>query len=137
MAGLLLFVALVAWFALCVYVCLLPDWDEATGLHLQILGRCHMAKIGDQFTARIAPKNVAGAEAPVFEPAWSVDGTAYTVAPAPDGYSAILTAVEAGPGVVRVSAKSISGNVLNDMAVLQDVAPPVDEEAVTLGLTVA
>ncbi len=109
--------------------------DEAVALHLTIEG-C-MAKIGDSITARIAPTNLAGAAAPVFDVQWDDPGDAYDVSVSPDGLTATVVAKAAGSGVAVVSAKTKSGTNLVDSKPLPDVdAAPVDEEAVALNLTV-
>jgi hypothetical protein len=98
-----------------------------------------MAKIGESFTARIAPTNVAGAPAPVFSVEWFEDGDAFNVSPSPDGLSAVFTAVAASVGnVANVRATTKGGATLSASVALPDVeAPPVDEEAVALNLTLA
>lgn len=98
-----------------------------------------MAKIGDSFTATIHPTNAAGAPAPVFNVVWSEVGDSYDISVAPDGLTAILTAKASGnANAVEVSATTKSGATLTATVNLADVeAPPVDEEAVALNLSVA
>lgn len=110
---------------------------EASRLNLTIDGGC-MAKIGDSFVARIAPTNVAGQPAPVFNAVYIEEGDSYTVSPAPDGLSAVLTAVSSGAGnLVRVDAFSKGGVLLSEFRALADVeSPPDAEEAVALNLSI-
>ncbi len=137
----------------------LLDWyyrlrgQEAVRLNLRVLRRHRighgfiwipsegnrMAKIGDTFTATIAPTNAAGAPAPVFDSVFTEDSEAYDVVSiAADGLSAVLVAVAAGTGLsVFVSATTKSGKSLTDTKPLPDVVVPVDDEAVALNLSVA
>ena len=99
-----------------------------------------MAKIGDKFTATIAPTNAAGKPAPVTEIFFDELSDLYDfVDRGKDGLSATFVAVKSGTGAtVTVTAKSKSGATLTDAKPLPDVAePPADEEAVALNLTVA
>ena len=98
-----------------------------------------MAKIGDTFTASIAPTNAKGDPAPVFEVSFSEDSECYdVVSVAADGLSAVLVAVAAGTGLsVFVRATTKGGAVLTDTKPLPDVVVPVDDEAVALNLSVA
>lgn len=98
-----------------------------------------MAKIGDSFTAKIAPTNAAGAPAPVFSVVWFESGDSYDISASPDGLTAVLTAKASGAAnSVTVQATTKSGATLTATVNLADVeAPPVDEEAVALNLTVA
>ena len=119
------------------------DWREWARRdpveYLRFLKRRHMAKIGDSFTAKIAPTNAAGAPAPVFNVMWLETGDSYDISVAPDGLTAILTAKASGAAnSVTVQATTRSGATLTATVNLADVeAPPVDEEAVALNLTVA
>lgn len=103
-----------------------------------IYGDHTMAKIGDVIVARIAPTNAAGAPAPVFNAEWSEAGDSYDFTVSPDGLSATFVAKVAGTlNFVQVTATTKSGASLFAEAALPDVeAAPVDEEAVSLGLTV-
>jgi hypothetical protein len=135
-AVLIAFVLLLMWAG-----SIFPDCfrDEAICLNLSIQGPA-MAKIGDTVTARIAPTNISGSFAPVFGASYGDDSAFWDViSTAPDGLSAILQAVAAGTGAsVRVDAVSKGGVPLFEIAALPDVdAPPVDEEAVALNLSVA
>jgi hypothetical protein len=98
-----------------------------------------MAKIGDSFTARIAPTNATGDPAPVFNVVWAENGDAFNVSAAPDGLSAVFTAIAAGASnEAFVIATSKGGATLEASVALPDVeAPPVDEEAVALNLTIS
>jgi len=105
---------------------------------LPILG-VRMAKIGDKFVARIAPTNAAGKPAPVTDVLFAELSDRYDeVAVSDDVYSVTFEAVVSGSGAtVTVSGTSKSGAVLTAAAALPDVeAPPADEEAVALNLTV-
>ena len=109
---------------------------EAVRLNLTVDGGC-MAKIGDVLVARIAPTNVAGSPAPVFQADWLEMGDSYDVTPAPDGLSATLVARASGTGnFVSVSAITKSGATLSEQVALPDVEVAVDEEAVALNLIV-
>jgi hypothetical protein len=97
-----------------------------------------LAKIGDTFTARIAPTNAAGQSAPVFNVAWTELGDSYDITPAPDGLSATLIARAAGTlNQVEVSALTNGANTLTESVDLPDVEADVDLEALALNLTVA
>lgn len=96
-----------------------------------------MAKIGDSFTARIAPTNAAGGPAPVFNVIYSESGDSYDISVAPDGLTAVLVAKSAGTdNVVHVEATTKGGALLFATAALPDVEAAVDEEAVKLNLTI-
>jgi len=97
----------------------------------------HMAKIGDTFTARIAPTNAAGQPAPVSDVAYVASG-GYAVTPAPDGLSAVLVANAGGSGFTLTAiATTAHGASLSETVALPDVEVAVDDEAVALNLTVA
>lgn len=97
-----------------------------------------MAKIGDSFTARIAPTNAAGNPAQVFEVRYSEAGDCYDFTVAPDGLTAVFTAVAAGAGnSVSVTAITKGGATLSESLELPDVETPADEEAVALNLSLA
>jgi hypothetical protein len=124
--------------------------NEATRLNLRVGGIWYaflmwvhehegsvMAKIGDTFTARIAPTNAAGQPAPVFDVVFTEVGDSYTFTVLPDG-SAVLVADAAGTGnSVEVEATTASGKVLRESVALPDVEANVDNEAVALNLTVS
>jgi hypothetical protein len=137
LGGFVLFIILMMWAGTLFPECAI--YHEALFLNLTIKGP-HMAKIGDTVTATIAPTNAAGSFAPVFEIQFSEDSEGWDVASvATDGLSAVLVAVAAGVGgSVTVSAVSKGGVSLSETVALADVdAPPVDEEAVKLNLSVA
>lgn len=96
-----------------------------------------MANIGDRFKASIAPVNAAGNPAPVTL-VWFEELTdQYEIVEfGPD--FVIFEAVKPGSGaVVTVTAQTKSGQTLAETKSLPDVeAPPVDEEAVALNLSV-
>jgi hypothetical protein len=121
---------------------LLYNWPQQGGSLLwpveYLFGDGHMAKIGDTFTARIAPTNAAGQSAPVFNVAWTELGDSYDITPAPDGLSATLIARAAGTlNQVEVSALTNGANTLTESVDLPDVEADVDLEALALNLTVA
>jgi hypothetical protein len=74
----------------------------------------------------------------VFSVEWSEIGDSYDITPSPDGLTATLVARVAGSvNAVFVSATTKSGAILTASADLPDVDEvPVDEEAVTLNLSV-
>ena len=97
-----------------------------------------MAKIGDSFTARIAPTNASGNPAPVFNVVYGEEGDSYDVSVAPDGLFATFTARAAGFGnVAYVVATTKGGAELCESVSLPDVEVAVDEEAVALNLSIA
>jgi hypothetical protein len=103
-----------------------------------IPGAIRMAKIGDTFTARIAPTNAAGQPAPVSDVSFVEVGDGYTITLLPDGVSAILVADFASTGnSVEVTAFTASGKAITESVALPDVEANVDNEAVALNLTVA
>lgn len=107
---------------------------EAIELNLLIEGSC-MANLGTQFRASIAPTNLAGNPAPVFDVTWAALGASYQVAVSEDGLSAIYTAAFPGAGnAVEVSARTKGGSGLAESFALPYVED--DQEAAALNLTV-
>jgi hypothetical protein len=109
-----------------------------TRYYVLLQGKQPMAKIGDTFTARIAPTNAAGQPAPVSDVSFVEVGDGYTITLLPDGVSAILVADFASTGnSVEVTAFTASGKAITESVALPDVEANVDNEAVALNLTVA
>lgn len=116
------------------------DWVRFGPRRADIFRRYGMAKIGDKFTATIAPTNAAGKPAPVTDVFFEELSDLYDVeSVSADGLSATFVAVKSGSGAtVTVTAKSKSGATLTDAKALPDVDEPApDEEATALNLTVA
>jgi hypothetical protein len=112
-------------------------WVYETGWPENCIGG-DMAKIGDSFTARIAPTNAAGAPAPVFNVDYFEEGDSYDFSVAPDGLSVVFVARNVGvANLARVEARTNGGNVLTETVSLPDVEANVDLEAVALNFTVA
>jgi hypothetical protein len=133
-------VALLAfWCALHLGACC-DERSEAVRLNLTICGATNMAsiKIGETRTAKIRPTNADQLPAPVFDIVFSEPSNLYDVVSV-NGDEAVFVAVAPGTGAfVTVTAITKGGVTLVESAALPDVdAPPVDEEAVALNLTVA
>lgn len=133
MAALLLLCAAIGLIAWLLHA---ADHFRGDAVRLNLTVETSMAKLGDTFTARIAPTNAAGQPADVFNVDY-IPLNGYSVAQAPDGLSAVLTAVAAGTGfVLTCTATTKHGARLTETVALPDVEADVDDEAVALGLTV-
>jgi hypothetical protein len=126
--------ALIAW-----CLCAIQEFErDAELLHLCIKGP-DMAKIGDTFTATIAPTTADGSPAVVNTVVYAFNPEVYDVQVSDDSLSAVFTAKAGGKSQLRVTARSLGGVDLADEKALPDVeaAPVPDLEAAALNLTIA